>query len=140
MWDCGPYADLYEPLDDLEYEDVEDWLHQPMEFAQNNMRAFLYDIEMRCQAGASFKFEFGKPTSGRFKFDILIRSWRTTDSPEVQTTIWMPSARLCQIREMPATEGRRKTLLLDGEALFWEDALEIIANRVARSRTSTATN
>lgn len=136
MWDCGPYADLYEPLD-VEYSDVEDWLRQPMEFAQNNMRAFLYDIELQASASGVSTFRFGKPVAGRFKFGIVFRSWRTPDSPEVGATIWMPSARLCQVRDMPATEGRRKTLLLDGTAFFWEDAVTVIVDRIGESRTST---
>lgn len=133
MWDCGPYADLYEPLD-YDYDDIDEGLRQPMEFAHNNMKAFLYDVEMTAQASGASKFNFDPPAGGRFKFWLTFRSWRSGVSPEVVALVWMPSERLCQIREMPATEGRRRTILLNGESLLWEDAVQVIANQIRESR------
>jgi hypothetical protein len=134
MWDCGPFSDLYEPLD-VTPEEVDEWLHQPMEFAANNTRAFLWDVGQAAHCGGSCTFTFGKPVSGRFRFDLILRSWRTDDPPEHTFMLWMPSERLCQIRDMPATDGRRRTVLLNGESLFWEDAVQVIANQIRESRS-----
>jgi hypothetical protein len=133
MWDCGPYADLYEPLD-YDYEDIDEGLRQPMEFAHNNIKAFLHDVETAALASGTSKFNFDPPAGGRFRFWLAFRSWRTPESPEIEALIWMPSDRLCQVRHMPATEGRRRTLLLNGESLRWEDAVQVIANQIRESR------
>ena len=65
MWDCGPFSDLYEELDYTPKE-VDELLHQPMEFAHNNMKAFLYDVEMAAQASGTSIFNFDPPVAGRF--------------------------------------------------------------------------
>lgn len=134
MWDCGPFSDLYEPLD-VTPEELEEVLHQPMEFATNNTRAFLWDVEQAAHCGGSFTFAFGQPVAGRFRFELTLRSWRTADSPEHTFMLWMPRERLCQIRDMPATDGRRRTILLNGTSLLWEDAVQVVVNQVNESRT-----
>ena len=134
MWDCGPYADLYEDFDEEwgEYEWFEDYMRQPMEFAKNNMRAFIYDVENKV-SGAHIWCGFSDtgPMGGRFKYELCARMFAggsgSGDVPEVwKMRLWMPSDRLSHIRDMGKYVGPRSTLLIDGRSLSWEEALDKI--------------
>lgn len=144
MWDCGPYADLYEEFDDEwgEYEWFEDNMRQPMEFAKNNMKAFLNDLESAPGLPVHLWCEFGDtaPMGGRFKFELCARTFAggfgSSVVPEVwKMRLWMPSDRLSQIRDMGKYVGPRSTLLVDGRSLAWEKALDKVHEEV-RERSS----